>query len=668
MDEITLVKDFAVIMVVAGAITLLFRKLRQPPILGYLIAGLIVGPYTLPTPPVTDIHTISLLADLGLVLLLFGLGLEFSWSKIRQIGLAVLLIGAFEILTMIYLGYSLGQLMGWSKLDSIFLGAALHISSSAIIVKILRDTGKLDAVSSRLVVGILVVEDFAAVIILTVLSGVSTTGTASIGDVGALVLRLVVFIAASLTLGAVIVPRVIKFTHQFRSKEALIITALALCFAMALIGKYLGLSVAAGAFLMGSLIGDTEHSEEIAELVSPIRDMFAAIFFVAIGMLINVSEFGSFIVPGIIVTVVFILGKVLSNTLATFTSGYDGRTALQTGMNQPIMGEFSLAIAKLGMDRGVVAAPIYPVITIATALTSLTAPYIMRAATPVGDLLNRKSPALLKTYVLRLTDWLGALRATFTRNSEVARKVRHSITNIFINVLIVIVVIGVGTLSLSSVQNLSWFSDIRDDIIGLVFGFVLLMLCMPSFVVIWRNLQSLVDEATVYVLSRRKSTRLWQREAVRIVLRDSILLVLSIFMLMWFIPFITSLLALGSYALAVPLLVLAVILYLLVRWVRHIHGQVEQNFARILLGKEQDSTAEEPPGMGRGWKELLQQAIKTISSREGGRRRGGRAEAGKPAEADGQSTGIISGNDSGRNTVDNAVEDGPDADRGGESG
>lgn len=632
MEEITLVKDFAIIMVVAGATTLLFRRLRQPPILGYLLAGLLIGPYALPTPLVTDLHTIGLLADLGLVLLLFGLGLEFSWGRIRHIGLAVLLIGGVEIVTMIFLGYSLGQFLGWSKMDSVFLGAALHISSSAIIVKILRDLGKLDLLSSRIIVGILIVEDFAAVVIITLLSGIATTGTADLADIGSLVLRLVIFVAASLTLGAIIVPRVIRFTHQFRSKEALLITCLGLCFTMALLGRYSGLSVAAGAFLMGSLIGDTKHSEEITELVTPIRDMFGALFFVAIGMLVNIAEFADFIVPGIIVASIFMLGKILSNTLATFISGHDGRTALEVGMGMPQMGEFSLAIAKLGIDRGVIIAPLYPVIAIVTALTSLTAPYITRSSSAVADFFDRRSPTRLKEYASLLADWLQAIRTTYTRDTQVARRVKHSVRNILVNLLLVVVIIGIGTFMLDFVQNLAFLNNIRDDIIGLVFGLLVFILCVPSFVVIWRNLQALGDEVTVYVLRRRRSARLWNREAVRIVLRDSILIVLSIFVLIWFIPFIAGLLSLGSYAVAVPILVLAVILYLLSRSVRGIHSQLERSFSRILLGEESATSVEALPGTGEGRMAMFRHAMNLLLAKMGRRRHTGVADFGKRTE------------------------------------
>jgi CPA2 family monovalent cation:H+ antiporter-2 len=592
MEEVALLKDFAIIMVVAAVITLLFRRLRQPPILGYLIAGLLVGPYVLPTPLVTNLETISLLADLGLILLLFGLGLEFSWNKIRQIGLSVLIIGVIEILTMISIGYGLGKLLGWSTMDALFLGAALHISSSAIIVKILRDMGKLEFLSSRLIVGILVVEDFAAVAIIAVLSGVATTGTANFGDIGSLALRLIIFVVASLVLGAIIVPRIIRFTSRFHSKEAFLITSLGLCFAMALLGNYLGLSAAAGAFLVGALIGNTEHSEDIAEVVTPVRDMFAALFFVAIGMLINITQFKDFVIPAIIVATVFILGKILSDTLATFMAGYDGETALGVGMGMPVMGEFSLAIAKLGIDRGVVLAPLYSVIALVTALTSLTGPYIMRSAGSVATFLNRRSPALLKAYVSRLADWIQALRAVFARDTKAAQKVRHSGRIILINLLIVMVIIGIGTFALHFVEEMALLIQIRADIMGLAFGFLFLMGCVPSFVAIWRSVRALGDEAATHVLSRRPSAKQWRRKALRIVLRDSLVILLSILVGIWFIPFISGLLLIGSLALAVPLLLLGIIIYLVSRSVIDIHTQLERTFERTLLGDEYISTSE----------------------------------------------------------------------------
>jgi len=598
MEELGLVKDFAVIMVVAGVVTFIFRRLHQPSVLGYLIAGVIVGPYTLPDPLVTDVETIKLLADLGLVLLLFGLGLEFSWSKIRQVGLSVLLIGGLEICTMISLGYGLGLLMGWSGTDALYLGAAMHISSSAIIIKVLRDMGRLDFLSSRIVVGILVVEDFAAVAIIALLSGMASTGTANMGDIGLLVLKLVVFIFASLVLGTLIVPRIVSFAHQFHSKEVLLITSLALCFAMALLSGYLELSVAAGAFLIGALIGDTKHAEEVDEVVTPIRDMFAALFFVTIGMLINMAEFGDFIVPSIIVVVVFMLGKFISNTMATLISGHDSKTSLQVGTTMPQMGEFSLAIVKSGVEHGVVRSTLSPVVALATAITSLIAPYVTRYNDHIANFLDRRAPTMLKIYVSRLADWLQILRTIFVRDSVTALRIRHFFKIIIINLLIIIVIIGVGTFLLYHIENLPILEDVRDDYIGLGIGFIILILCIPSSVVIWRSLRGLADEAVIYVLGLLPSNWGWRYEALRIVFRDSIIIAMTLFMAIWFVPFISVLLDLGSYALLIPVILLALVLYIVLNSGRHIHHQLEQNFSQILLGEHYTSTAEKAKLLG----------------------------------------------------------------------
>jgi len=637
MEEISLVRDFAIIMVVAGAVTLLFRQLRQPLVLGYLLAGFLLGPHTLPVPLVTDVHTISLLADLGLVLLLFGIGLEFSWSKIREIGMSVLVIGGIEITTMIVLGYSLGRLLGWSTTDAIFLGAALHISSSAIIVKMLRDTHKLQHIFSRLIIGILVVEDFAAIIIIAILSGVATTGIADVGDAGFLVLKLFIFVVVSLVLGTIIVPKIISFTHRFHSKEALLVTSLGLCFAMALFSNYLGLSVAIGAFLIGSIIGDTEQAEEVIEVLTPVRIMFAAFFFVAIGMLIDVTGFTD-VVPAVIVALVFIAGKVLGNTTATFLTGRDGKTSLQVGMGMPQMGEFSLVITKIGLDRNVIMPQLYPIITFATAITTLTTPYIMRSTNSVINFFDRSSPALLKAYIGRLSDWLQALRSTFARDSVSALIVQHAIKRIMVNLLIVVVLITLGTFSLRYAENLAGLSDIRIDVMGLIFGFLLIMLCLPSFYIIWKNIRNVVHEAVGHLLKRRLSARTWGHKALHIVLRDSIVIMLTVLVGMWFIPFISGLISIGSFALLMPLLLAAFVIFLVLRFAFNIHSQLEHTFSRTLVG-EGHLSATAGSTVIHLYRELggnIARCVRSVFVKTGGSRDGSKSKKQKSVEAPGQ--------------------------------
>ncbi len=586
MEEITLLRDFAIIMTVAGVVTLIFRRLRQPVILGYLIAGLIVGPYTLPIFSVADIHNIGLLADLGLVLILFNMGLEFSWSKIRNVGFSILMIGVVEIITMISLGYGLGQLLGWSVTDSVFLGAALHISSSAIIVKLLRDMGRLQHVSSRLIVGILVVEDFSAVTILAVLSGLAGSGIVNFVDVGFVILKLVIFTIAVLVLGALVIPRIINFTQRMHSNEALLITSLGLCFAMALFGQYLGLSVAIGAFLMGSLIGDTDYGEDVVRIMASVRQMFSALFFVAIGMLINITQFRDYAVYALIVAFVFIFGKILINTVATFLSGHNGRTSLQVGMGMPQMGEFSLVITRVGVENNVVLPHLYPIIALVTAITSFTSPYIIRSSEHFSDFLENNSPPLLKTYISRLSDWLKTMGKTFGSDSIAATIVRYAVRTIVINLFILIILIGIATFALPYASGAAEFFGIRNDIVVLITGCLLLLLCLPSFFIIWKNIRNLTDYAVTFLLSRRLSSRSPRLQTIRAVFRDSIIVLLTVLVAIWFIPFMMHIFSVGSLALAVPAVLIALVVYIILWTAFDIHGQLERTFSKVLIGKE----------------------------------------------------------------------------------
>ena len=390
-------------MAVAGIALVLFRAINMPPVLGYLLAGVIVGPFTLSAidfgplegvqGPVQNLQTIRVLAELGLVLLLFGIGLEIGWHRIRQLGFRVVVIGMVEMATMFVLGYELAYWLGWTQTERIFLGAALSISSSAILIKMLRDTGSLFEIRGQLIVGILLVEDFVAVILLTVLAGLSTTDSASLGDIGLLALRLGVFGIAVLTIGALLTPRLMSYIDRFESDEMVLIVCLTLCFGMALAAHQLGLSAAAGAFLIGMILGDTEHSHQISRLMNPLRDMFAALFFVSLGMLMNVFSIGDYLVPALAISLVFIGGKVLADTVGTLLSGHDGRTALQVGTGMPQLGEFSLAMAKTGVEQGSVGAYFSPALTVATALTALVYPFIFRSSNALANFLERASRA-----------------------------------------------------------------------------------------------------------------------------------------------------------------------------------------------------------------------------------------------------------------------------------
>lgn len=593
MQELTLVRDFTVILVLAGAITLLFRWLKQPPILGYLIAGLLVGPFTTPVGIVSDAQAINHIADLGLVLVFFGIGLEFNWSKVRSAGGSILFIGILECAAMTALGYGIGIMLGLSQLGALFLGNAMQVSSSAIVSKILSDSGKLNAPFARLVMGALLVEDFVSIAVFTLLTMFTATGTADLHSLGLFSLHLVVFIVVLVVLGVTAVPRLMRFTRQLKSKEALLITSLALCFASALFGQFLGQSVAIGAFIMGSLIGDTPDATEVNEVINPVKQLFAAVFFVAMGMLIDVSLLRDYIVPTVIVVAVFIAGKVLINATATFLAGYDGRTALNEGMCMPQMGEFSLVIMKAAVEKSVVAPFLYPVVALCTAITCFTTPYLMRASDSTADLIERSSPSRVKSSFQRLAGRIQTFYSSINQDTVAAFIVRHTVKIILINLLILALLIGLGTFALQFLEEIGTLTGLEKNSLSILTGIITLILCLPSFIIILRNVQSLVEEGIAHMLKDQPAGhRLDIRKIQRIqaFLRHGLMGAAIIYIALWFIPFMIRLFTQGVFAMIFPVLIGALLIYVAVGLSFNFHVVLERMISKAFLGKEHQSS------------------------------------------------------------------------------
>ena len=581
-----LVRDFAIIMAVAGVAVVVFRKLNQPPILGYLIAGVVVGPFTLPNPPVTNQESIRLLADLGLVVLLFAVGLELGWRRIRQVGMGVLLIGTVEMLVMSSLGYQVGQMMGWTAMESVFLGAALSISSSAMLIKVLADSGQLKADVGRIVVGILVVEDFVAVILLTVLSGVASTGSAEPQDVGLLVLKIGVFGVASLALGAIIVPRIVSVVASFRSPETLMLTSLALCFVLSLFGQMLGISAAAGAFLIGAVIGDTRQSEQISHVISPIRDMFGALFFVSIGMLVDIYLIKDHLLSATIIAGVFIVGKVFGASLGTFATGRSGQISLNVGTRMGQVGEFSLAIMKVGVESNAIGAFIYQVLVAAAAVNSLVYPYIARSGDRIFRLIDRVGPPLLKGYFSNISEALQTIIAGVRLDSEFGHRVKRSASVVLLNSMIIVVLIGIGTFAAETAPQIGNLTGLGERVVGFVVGFTTLVLCIPPAYAIWSSIRGLADVVTTHLIVRGRQWTMWVPDILGSVIRDSVMVFIVVIIGLWSIPFLFQLLSLGSLAIPAPFVVLAALAFLGIRSLRRLHGYLEDTFGKIFLGEQ----------------------------------------------------------------------------------
>jgi K+:H+ antiporter len=423
MAELTFLRDLAVVMAVSALTTVLFHLLRQPVVLGYLVAGVLIGPHTPPFSLVVDLHSIHTLAELGILLLLFSLGLEFDLKKLRRVGAVAVLAAILEILFMLWLGYTAGQLLGWEQLDSLFLGALLSISSTTIIVQVLMETGQLRELFAQIILGILIVEDIAAIIILVVLSGLANVGTITVIDVGWAFLRVCMFMATALLVGVFSIPRLLTFVAGFQRSEMLTVTILGLAFGLAVLGAHLGFSIALGAFLMGAIMAEAKEAHEIVERITPIREMFTAVFFVATGMLLDpllvVDLWGVIL----FLTALTVVGKIVSCSFGTFLAGYPGQVALPVGLGMAQIGEFSFIIANLGRTSGVTSGTLYPIAVAVSSVTTLLTPYLLRSAHTATAALTRFSPRPSFTFATSslVVPWRGSCNTSQRRCYNAAR-------------------------------------------------------------------------------------------------------------------------------------------------------------------------------------------------------------------------------------------------------
>lgn len=414
MDELVFLQDMAIVMAVSAVIMIICQRFRLPVVLGYILAGVVIGPNTPPFPLIKDLHSIHTLSELGVIFLLFSIGLEFSLVKLARVGLVAFFAATLEILLMIWIGYSLGRAFGWDFMDSLFLGAILSISSTTIIAKVLFEIKKVKEKFAQVILGILIIEDLLAIIIIALLSGVASTGSLELREVGIAMLRVLSFVGGVLVFGFLIVPRLLKYIARLESDEMMVITVLGLCFGISLLAAKFGFSAALGAFLIGSVIAETKQVEEIIHKFNSIRDMFTAIFFVSVGMLLDPRMVVNFWWPILAITLVTILGKVFSCSFGTFLTGYKSDTALKVGLGLAQIGEFSFIIAKLGESTNVTSSFIYPIAVSVSGITTLTTPFLMRNTEPIIKFLHWITPKPLTTFLGLYTAWferIGGVRS-----------------------------------------------------------------------------------------------------------------------------------------------------------------------------------------------------------------------------------------------------------------
>lgn len=424
----SLVEDLALILMTAGVVTLLFRRLRQPVVLGYLLAGFLVGPHFLHTPTVTDQPNVQVWSEIGIIFLLFALGLEFSFKKLAKVGGSAGITALIEVVAMVGIGYVTGSLLGWSSMDALFLGGVLAISSTTIIIRAFEEVGVKGRGFVGLVFGVLIVEDMIAILLLVLLSTVAVTQTFAGREMIVSGAKLVFFLTLWFLAGIFLVPSFLRRAKPWINHETLLVVSCGLCFAMVVFAVKVGFSPALGAFVMGSILAETVEAEEIEHLIGPVKNLFAAVFFVSVGMLINPAVLVQYAGPIAIITVVTIAGKILSTTLGSLISGRTLRHSVQAGFSLAQIGEFSFIIAGLGLSLKVTSEFLYPIAVSVSAITTFCTPYLIRVADPAANKLEALLPP----------SWRNAL-THYARNtvnvsatSEWSKLVRKYAVNAFI--------------------------------------------------------------------------------------------------------------------------------------------------------------------------------------------------------------------------------------------
>ncbi|WP_026107191.1 cation:proton antiporter [Dyella ginsengisoli] len=489
MHEIGFIRDLAIVMIVAGATTILFHRLRQPVLLGYILAGVLIGPHT-PGVLVADPRAIDDISNLGVVLLMFTLGLEFSIRKLREVGLGILLVAVAEVGVMLWIGYGLGEAFGWRGTDALFLGGIVALSSTMVATRTLSEVGLGDRPFARLVIGLLVAEDMLTIVLLTMLTAVAIGGSVEASTAFTLIGHLGLFVVAGMIVGLLLVPRLVDYVAGFGRSEVLLVSTLGLCFGASLFAAWMGFSVALGAFLMGAVVAEARSAGQVMHLIEPLRDMFAALFFVAIGLKIDPAMLAQYALPALLIAAVVMVGKTVTCSLGVFVIGHDPRTAVRTGVSMAQIGEFSFVIATLGLSLGAVSNFIYPVAVAVSVICMALSPYLVRSADGLVDGLRRVAPSSLSLLATSYSGWLENLRPV-DENAAVAAMLRRLLVHIAVNVMLVVTLFVVG--AYVNAHNWAWFSQLglSRDARHTVIWATALFLSLPLLIAVYRKAEAL---------------------------------------------------------------------------------------------------------------------------------------------------------------------------------
>jgi len=490
-----LVSDLALILITAGIVSLLFKWLKQPVVLGYLVAGILVGPHINLLPSVIDSESIATWSEIGIIFLLFALGLEFRFKKLMEVGRPAIIGAMVNMGLMIAVGYLAGHLLGWSNLESLFLGGMLSMASTTIIIKAFGDMNLQKKRFANIVFGILIIEDIAAILMMVLFSTIAVSHTFEGMQLIESLIKVIFFIIVWFVTGIFLIPTILKKIKKYLNDEMLLVISVGLCLGMVLFADAVGLSAALGAFIMGSVLAETTESKRIEHLSAPLKDLFGAVFFVSVGMMIAPALIVEYMAPILILTSIVIVGRVIFGTLGVAASGESLKVAVQSGFSLAQIGEFSFIIAALGIQLGVLSDYIYPIIVSVSVLTTFTTPYGIRYSEKIYHVIDKLLPA----------KWVK-IRIGYAKSNDSSTNPQNEWMILLKNTLLPVTIhltLAVAVLIISQMFLTPFISAHIHSIWGNVLSAAITISCMSPF------LYGLISKR--YVLSKKQFVALWNK-------------------------------------------------------------------------------------------------------------------------------------------------------------
>ena len=565
-DLAPLISDLALILICAGIMTLVFKKLKQPLVLGYVVAGFLASPHMPFTPSVMEQASVKVWADIGVIFLLFALGLEFSFKKIVKVGGPAVIAACTVIFCMIMLGIGVGSAFGWSQMDSLFLGGMIAMSSTTIIYKAFDDLGLRKKQFTSLVLSILILEDILAIVLMVMLSTMAVRhnfeGTQMLESVA----KLLFFLILWFVVGIYVIPLFLKKCRKLMSDETLLIVALALCFGMVVLAAKTGFSAAFGAFIMGSILAETIDAERIERLVMPVKDLFGAIFFVSVGMMVDPSMIADYAVPILVITLAVIMGQALFGTLGVLLAGQPLKTAMQCGFSLTQIGEFAFIIASLGVSLHVTGQFLYPIVVAVSVITTFLTPYMIRFAEPASNYVDAHLPERWRNFLSRYAS------GSHTVNHESLWK---KLIVALLRITLVYSIVCVAVVALAFRFLVPLCRESLPGVWGSLLAVVLIILCLSPFlraIMIKKNHS--VEFATLWKADRSNRAPLVATIVLRVLLAVG------------FLMFVISGLFQVSVGLVLGIAFLLVVLMILSRQLKRQSILIERRFFQNLRSRD----------------------------------------------------------------------------------